>query len=542
MAGLLTLLHGCSALEGYAEAVPTFESMGITWSPAAGAPDRICDAQYRERGQAAWQAGLPLWFDARDREYRGSLVHLQPGTDYEIELRLSGTEQRTRIQARTWDEAFPIGDTVYVRSSRETLYITESGRPDAYRLCLPWPGDSAVIDADSLEEYCVVIDASYIIVRGLTLRGACHSAILLGKQHDVVIEQCDMSNWGHEERGFPGVGANFNSGIFAEGNGEYPARIVIQDNRIHHPRHGSTHWEQQGPQGNHPHGPQGITILNGGGHYVIRYNAFYSSPGRYFNDAMGEWRNFTFGGFPGRDTDIHHNWISHCWDNGIEAEGGNRNVRIWANFTDRCYRHIATANTNLGPVYIWRNVSGVAERSPGNRRAFWGKTVAVNRPDPEGMAPRGMIYLFHNTITQPVLGGRLAGAAGIGNGQTVMSRNNLYWCSLSQGPVIFRDAQSPANRFDYDLYNGEIEGPPGSEAHGIRMERPQFAADNLPYMPELLQSGTYWLAPGAPGQDAGEALPGFSGPFTGAAPDIGAYETGLPGPQFGPRGRKIRAP
>jgi hypothetical protein len=36
-----------------------------------------------------------------------------------------------------------------------------------------------------------------------------------------------------------------------------------------------------------------------------------------------------------------------------------------------------------------------------------------------------------------------------------------------------------------------------------------------------------------PALDAGVLLPGFSDGFTGAAPDIGAYETGTPALRFG---------
>ena len=50
---------------------------------------------------------------------------------------------------------------------------------------------------------------------------------------------------------------------------------------------------------------------------------------------MGEGENFSSVGFPHADTDIYGNIIMNCWDDGIESEGGNRNVRIWGNYMPR---------------------------------------------------------------------------------------------------------------------------------------------------------------------------------------------------------------
>ncbi|MFT3766284.1 MAG: hypothetical protein QM820_12355 [Minicystis sp.] len=79
---------------------------------------------------------------------------------------------------------------------------------------------------------------------------------------------------------------------------------------------------------------------------------------------MGEWANFSDGGFPNRDSDIHGNLIRNCWDDGIESEGANRNVRIWGNYIDQTYVKIAIAVVHRGPLYIWRNVAASSRTSP----------------------------------------------------------------------------------------------------------------------------------------------------------------------------------
>jgi hypothetical protein len=100
-------LAAAAAELGGPRAVPTFECIGLYWSPAGGAKDRACLVRYRAAGEVDWHDGLPLWFDERDGQYRGSLVNLKPGTSYEIALALNGKFPRTALTAKTWPENFP---------------------------------------------------------------------------------------------------------------------------------------------------------------------------------------------------------------------------------------------------------------------------------------------------------------------------------------------------------------------------------------------------------------------------------------------------
>ncbi|HUR40742.1 MAG TPA: hypothetical protein VM240_06190, partial [Verrucomicrobiae bacterium] len=52
-------------------AVPTYESAGIYWSSPGGTAG--CEVKFRKAGESAWRAGLPMWYDARDAQCRGSL-------------------------------------------------------------------------------------------------------------------------------------------------------------------------------------------------------------------------------------------------------------------------------------------------------------------------------------------------------------------------------------------------------------------------------------------------------------------------------------
>ena len=83
---------------------------------------------------------------------------------------------------------------------------------------------------------------------------------------------------------------------------------------------------------NHTPGPQCISLFNTAGNHVIRYNECFSDLEHMYNDVIGGGSNGSFRGSPGPDSDIYGNLVSHCWDDGLEVEGGSRNVRVWGNY------------------------------------------------------------------------------------------------------------------------------------------------------------------------------------------------------------------
>ena len=109
----------------------------------------------------------------------------------------------------------------------------------------------------------------------------------------------------------------------------------MQGNRIRDPRHGSNPWRSAAHGHKHPYGPIGVMFDRCGRNHVIRYNEIGSTNGNHYNDGISGSDNFSAAGFPWADSDIYGNRISDVYDDGIEAEGANRNVRIWANHRAR---------------------------------------------------------------------------------------------------------------------------------------------------------------------------------------------------------------
>jgi hypothetical protein len=511
-----------------AQAIATFTSIGLYWSPAGGSQTAMCELHYRRLGETLWQEGYPLWFDTRNAEYRGSLVQLIPNTTYEIVLNLKGSTTRTTLTATTWSEQFPIAQTIYVPagSTNKPLVVSQSGTPGGYILYTVPPGQTSTIDVANSSDADITINASYIIIRGLTLKNARRYGIRLDQNaHDVVIEENDISGWGRIAA--DGWGEDYDAAIYS--NAQTVKRITIQRNRMHHPRSDANSWMEERPtitktsSGWHPKGPQAVSFFNTDGNHVIRYNDVYSDQDHYFNDCLGGGSNSSTRGFPNRDSDIYGNHLEQCWDDAIESEGGNDNVRIWGNYTNNTFQHIAIRDTTVGPIYIWRNVAGISRKGP----------AGTSDQDPRGsflkVGGDGGVFVFHNTILQPAQPAPLLYPLGSSRGYSgsslshAVSRNNILQVYKPDSRSIDNSTSQIANDFNYDLYNGLLDVAPGQESAGIKA-MPTY---------DLSAAVPFALAPSSKGYDTAVRIPNFNDAFVGSAPDVGAYEAGTPPPQFG---------
>ena len=516
-----------SAATGFA--IPTFHCLGLYWSPPGGAAEKPVSVRYRKDGDAAWKDGLAMKYnpipetDEDLADYRGSIVDLAPGTPYEVQLTLAGTTTTT-FKAATWSEEFPAGEVVRVGDGDRPLEITQSGTPAAYRV---YDGRGATLDVRHQHDSCITINASYVIVRGFTLKGAGVGggskpigAIQILGGRNIVIEECDISGWGRKDAK-TGYGVDYDSAILSR-SAEL-SRLVVQRCKLHDPATDSNNWHEP-KRPTHPEGPQAISLFNTAGNHVLRYNECWSDLDHMFNDVIGGGGNGSFKGAPGPDSDIYGNVVSHCWDDGLEVEGGNRNTRVWGNHIRQTMMGIGNAATSIGPLYVWRNVVSRSQHTPdgggGNflKMGFAGGEQWMT----------GHMYIFHNTVFR---GDGWLPTGGLGGPRIlkhVVSRNNILHV---RGPENYSISTNPANvdnSFDYDLVNGRI--PEGAEAHGVRGEPVYEAGSGFD---AATGTGKFQLSADSPGVEAGEAIPNFSDGFKGKAPDLGAHPRGAAPMRFG---------
>lgn len=506
--------------------VPTFHCISIYWSPPHGGEERQTLVRYRRSGEKQWHAGLPLRYHPIDTpeckaDYRGSLVNLTPGTTYDIELTLEQTDQRTECQATTWTENFAVQSTVKVADRDTTLKVDQSGRPDAY---VVYDGTGCTIDTGNKEDLGIAVDASYVILRGFTIRNVRQHGIRLFNGHHIVIEDCDISKWGSESE--QGWGKDSQACVFSNNKELHTA--IIQRCRFHHPSWDTNSWAEQHGKSTHPSGPQTIVFWESAGNHVIRYNECYSDEEHYFNDAMGAGKNGGYRGFPGADSDIYCNYVANCWDDGIEAEGGDQNVRIWNNYIEDVLIPIANAAVSIGPLYVWRNVSGRSYSPPHSSYGMThGPFIKMGYAGGENWMT-GHMYIFNNTIFQQDNNG----AGGLGGASRIIkhcvTRNNILHVRQDDRRSIAVSRSHVDNDFDYDLTSASF--PDNQEKHGLNGS-PQYVP-GAGFDRESIK-GAFQLAPESQGVAAALVIPNFCEAINGNLPDIGAHQSGSEKMVFG---------
>ncbi len=517
--------------EANAFLVPTFHCIGIYFSPAQGSAERRVLVKYRKAGQEHWNEGFPLLYHPVNTpeckaDYRGSIVNLTPATTYDIALTLEGADVRTECRGATWSENFPVASTVKVSDRDTPLVVNRSGSPDAYVL---FDGAGCTIDTANNAKHGIEVQGSYIILRGFTVRNVTEHAIRIFRGHHIVIEDCDISKWGSSDE--TGFGRNYQAGVFS--NNKDIRSVTIQRCKIHHPSSDSNSWAEKNKT-YHPEGPQCVVFFNSQGNHVIRYNEFFSDENHYYNDILGAGSNGSYRGFPGADSDIYCNYIADCWDDGIEVEGNGRNIRVWNNYIENTLMAIGNAAISVGPLYIWRNISGSSFSPPGSS---WDMTHGnFLKMGYAGSADwmSGTQYIFNNTILQE--GNK--GCNGLGGGGRIIrhctTRNNILHVRPENTRSIAVSSDHKGNDFDYDLVSAAF--PPGHEKHGLKGMPRYVQGAGFDFE---TKKGMFQLAPSSMGIDAAEVIPNFCEPVNENHPDIGAHESGTPKMQFGVKAKFV---
>ncbi len=525
--------------------VSTFHNLSVYWSPTGGSDSKNVFVEYKKKGSNQWNDALAMKYNLianagtnpktgkryDKADYRGSIVNLKPNTSYDIRLTLEGTATSTLVQALTWNEEFPIGETKKIDNLTTRLsYGSLKGTANGYILI---DGTGSTIDIQDGSPQCIrLIDCEYVILRGFTLKNATESIIRLFDSHHIVIEDCNMSNWGEEDIAGTGFGKGYQAGVYASSDDAYSC--VIQRNKIHHPKWDTNSWAElhdpsSDPNNNsnyHPDGPQGIALGQCNiGNNVIRYNEIWSDKDHYFNDILGMWENASYAGFPGPDSDIYGNYLANCFDDGIESEGSNANVRIWNNYIEEVFLGIGNAATTIGPLYIWRNVTGRANSLPNSVYGQYGgflKMGYVNSID----WMTGHMYIFNNTILQPNNHGTGGLGTSDGSNRYILhceTRNNIFHVrDETKNSIAIRSSGNIDNSYDYDLTNHPF--PNGHEDNGLTGV-PMYAGGS-PSFNFNTKTGSFRLASTSKGYDAGVEIANFTNYYIGTAPDIGAHEHG----------------
>ena len=550
---------------GVLELNPTFEQISV-YSNFFGDSNGNNNAllEYREVGTSEWKPGIPMTPDRRDQysrydsdlyetvyednpyknQWRSVIFWLQPNTDYEVRVTYTDPDGidgpssvtstvRTRNDNppsngntyyvattgsdsnlgtfaqpfRTIQKAVDIvqpGDTVLIMPGtyyEEVIIADKSGAVDNYITFRSYDlDDKAIIDGEGTRGHNLILtNSDYIGIKGLDLRypsatGDSRNLLIEYSSDNNIIEDCIMTDPGDQWAC---------SGILIREGRSYtgiPCRNnLIQRNYIIYT--GDDRAQRFG------------IFSTGSGHtgQVIRNNII---TGYGFKDGIaGDYPN----GF------IYDNYVEGSWDDGFEIEGLSVNTGFWGNTADNTgHMGIGLAPTFIGPIYVFRNIF----------------IDVLDAGFKVGNSATGTIYLYHNTL--------YTGANGIGfygnnaKANNIITRNNII--RVGRYTIECSDPDPAWGRcdFDYDnlystsaskfakwqtgiagayiTFDGFRQGT-GYESHGI-------SADSQFINPV---NNDFHLQSTSPNIDKGVVLPGFNDqnspwPYTGTAPDIGAYE------------------
>ena len=392
------------------ELTPTFESIGIELRNNDVNSNSTCSVEFREVG-GEWRDGLDLHTDhyTDEKGFRGSIVLLKPDTEYEVKLVYSingGSPQEASGTVRTWSETFVIAETISINSKEDLereLEALEGRSEESYVVLDGGPNKAEINGTD--DDYTIRIRGlKYVILQNMQFTGSQGSSVRIDDSDHIVVQDCEIYKWGRagafcDTERFGYVGGGTLGGIDARRS----SQIVIQRNTIRDPNSTSCYWgsldgkDLKKGESDHPAGPRGIALAIVS-NSVFRYNEVFSdSQDHYFSDVFNGETSITGGEGTESDIDVYGNEFSNAWDDGIEIEGKNKNIRVWSNVVHHVFQGFASDRNEsrryYGPVYVWRNIFTDLQANPSDRGGGRGVFKLDNRNG------KGGIYLFNNTVS-----------------------------------------------------------------------------------------------------------------------------------------------
>ena len=508
--------------------VPLYETVSVyvPWDDSAS----VCDFFYKESEGASapsdWQKAYPAVYDKVNKQFSGSIVGLKEDTQYDIKavLRTSnGTVYEGITTVRTWTSNPPIAETVLLSHIYDSgMLVLNSG--DWHGSEDGWikiDGQGQTVDAGTLTDYAVYINnAQYVILENIKVKGGKKSGIYIGSNaQNIRIINCDISGWGRT-----GTLTQFEDGTVAyvdeDGNKiNYDAGIVLSNCKkitiercyIHEPRGTTNAWADTLNNltwtNSHPMGMCGIYVK--ATQTVIRYNDIIGNEKHRFNDGIESNGNFNINGGLAADSDVYGNMLAFGQDDGIELDGGARNVRFFKNRITNFYSGISTSANMVGPSYVFNNlVHNLRDSTDTPNLHMKNGGIAYGQ---------GITHIFYNTFFAEN-GRRDYGIANVNESYNAVSRNNIVvggQASRYQVGVGATEYENVSD-FNYDLLgNWATAGNKGVVDMKAGLVKEPNAIFGMPTFINF-EAGDFRLSPSSLGYNAAVNIDGFSGSNMGA--------------------------
>ncbi len=406
------------------------------------------EVQFKEVSSESWRAAMPLAWEPVYGALSGSLVYLNPNTEYDVEVTVteeSGDIQKYEFDFKTKADTPPIDEDkiynladIYSGGQLDIEALGIQGSEQGYAKIV---GNGEVIEANSDDFAAINLGAqSYIVLENLIVKGGKRHGIFSHAAHHIWIKNCDISEYGRiaadyrNNVGYENTNSespiNYDAGIYLEKTGV----VVIEETQIYNPNGNANHWGY-----GHPHGPTAILINaqhenpDFSGQTIIRNNKLYGTATHRFNDVIeGRYNASREGGFV-RDSAIYGNYLAYANDDLIELDGGQQNVLVYNNEMTKGYAGVSVAPNRLGPSYIFHNYI----HDLGDER---GREWTAIKAGGLMSSPAGKTFILENYI----ITNRNALASSRFRGDTTM------WVDVRNNVFITRNS---GNKVGYSVYD-----------------------------------------------------------------------------------------
>lgn len=509
---------------------PTLQNLSIEWPIAGDADaDGVVSVRFRKTGAAAWRRGMPLrrvpagtntdvgrsWTN----RHSGSLFDLEPATRYEIELTLDdldgGSTIRT-IEATTRPVPAAASDATVKPATPGSLASVLAGAA---------AGDIVELQPGAYAGFSVERDGTAgrpLVIRGTPGAVVTGSIELLNRSHVMlanltVVGRIRFNGSSHVSI----VGCN----VTASGFNGYAIvtflraeNAYIADNTLA----GLTTWAEGSLGVNGPDG-EGI-VVTGPGHVIVRNRV------RGFRDGISLLEDAS--AIDQYSIDIADNVVSEAGDDGIEADFCQHNCRIVRNRLTNVFIALSSQPGLGGPTYFIRNAAYNVVHVPFKLyRGSVGDVVLHNTIVKHGDAfnlvpgrPVSRAYFRNNLMiggAPGTFGGYASGSGRVIDASTIDAASSLDYDGYGMAIPAF------TGRLGAPSFNGiEQLRQLTTESHARVVGLDAFAAPvAYPALPMTIYAApALALAAGSAALDAGEPIPNVNDGWSGAAPDLGAFE------------------
>ncbi|MBI4026564.1 MAG: hypothetical protein HY360_16375 [Verrucomicrobia bacterium] len=574
---------------GELRASPTIHSIGFEWDLHGDTNhNATCTMRYRKKGEQAWKNATSLlridyrgWYSGKElRAYRhfnmfaGSLMFLAPGSEYEVELKL--TDPDGGAAAKTLEIA--TNPVPSLGKPIRTLHVAPDGanaQPGDGSTDKPFVGLRSAFEAAKPGDLFLLRSGKYkgtdIKVSGEKNR---HIAFKSAQPGGAVITStlgvAGSYLW-FQGLTFVTEDEKEYGGIRIRGREEGRHEVVVVRNTFNNCRYGFSNSERNW------NGDPALLSRR----WYIADNVYAGGPwSEYFtrlylfadSDISYNRITTTFNGKGGdaialrsgcTNVDAHHNDIRDIEDDFFEPDSAYANIRIWCNRgINATYQAVSFQPQMCSPWYIVRNEfvlmaktrsATVFKTNVFDRNVIVNNTFVVRGQGAQYRANIMLGALSRNNlwvhIYDPSVASRPRGAVWAGDGDRYLDQRYLIggqsmpnWrTDVDYDGFAWDHIPEMERPFQWDDHYitsvAKLAEALGIEKHGVQLEKDQLftISDLMAYASEPWSPQRLMLRPDSKAVDAGAVVPNLAETFNGSAPDLGADEFGEAKCHYGPR-------